>query len=980
MSVLSVSAVYRVSLLSGRSRRLDTLAGVMRGLAAHRRREAEAAASAAFDEAVGIVPGAASPSPLAVVDEGDDGLGPAVPPPPLAYLYRDSVVASVPLPRPSPSPGPAAVTTVTVATSAATGTAAVAEMAAAAGRSPKRARSRELRDAATPPSTSTVTAPPSEGLDLLDMDSDDDFLPSPSSWPRPSLPAEPTIVLKRMRFSGPAVGSTPAAPAGHSSSSPLAASAAARRGTPDVWPPPASRARPPRHPVLAPRPVAPPSNPARSRTAAASGGTLDVHGRVGPGRGRRTTEGAAALSEGARQELLDDVQYRLDGIFPPKGARASVPLSRLRRVAAVLDLGRVLAQRARTRPGADALYAVLRPGGLLREVVVRLLCLCIGGSSEPCRDLDSAVILVIHLIARHADNALLFDATAVEHLLDIAGRWSPTDLVGDALPSADGAPASVAAGALAAAAAGSPAAAAGEPAAEAAGPSAAAAAVAPATAAAAVLEAVQPPRRTRRRRLRASSSLARPSVKRCILREILVEDEAARACVAEEQSRRLAVLRAADTIADIDSYVEAMLPSPRTHPHVHSCVVHCVGSNGWTVSYLALSSLASLYTHARRGRLVVGAADATKLAWRCLAATFPSLDVSGDQPQAADSAAVSSTTSDASLSSGDVQSAAAVGRVFSPPLVQGTGELEVAPLHALQLRCVTAETLRILEYVALDRAHAERLGRPRSAAAGDVMSSAFAAIAAGGRCHRMATLLTLEPLLAAALKVLINLSNNASAALRMDRLGGVNAVLTLLAAEAAAVEESARTAPPELLRFAAQDTYDLRVLSLTLLTSIVTRCPAVGQSFPSRQPARLEDFELGGLGLLLQMVDRNGRVGGCRAGRRATEADSTPEQRLASGYLSFLLGALAASGPVTCELIRQVLPPGGLGLMADALSEFLDFQASCGVPVDDGMEERYTEIQSVLRRADAAAGEASDSVFPSSSVSGASLASRPMSP
>jgi len=187
----------------------------MRGLAAHRRREAEAAASAAFDEAVGIVPGAASPSPLAVVDEGDDGLGPAVPPPPLAYLYRDSVVASVPLPRPSPSPGPAAVTTVTVATSAATGTAAVAEMAAAAGRSPKRARSRELRDAATPPSTSTVTAPPSEGLDLLDMDSDDDFLPSPSSWPRPSLPAEPTIVLKRMRFSGPAVGSTPAAPAGH---------------------------------------------------------------------------------------------------------------------------------------------------------------------------------------------------------------------------------------------------------------------------------------------------------------------------------------------------------------------------------------------------------------------------------------------------------------------------------------------------------------------------------------------------------------------------------------------------------------------------------------------------------------------------------------------------------------------------------------------------------------------------------------------
>lgn len=296
-------------------------------------------------------------------------------------------------------------------------------------------------------------------------------------------------------------------------------------------------------------------------------------------------------------------------------------------------------------------------------------------------------------------------------------------------------------------------------------------------------------------------------------------------------------------------------------------------------------------------------------------------------------------------------------------------------LNAFQLRCVTAETLRILEYLSLDDAHVQLLCRSRAAAGGDAMHAALAAVAAGGRCHHKATLLTLEPLLSAALKVLINLSNHAAA--RMEREGVVDAVLTLLAAEAAAVDEGARRLPAALLPFAAQETYDLRVLGLTLLTSLVSRCPAVGESFPSRQPPRLENLELGGLGLVLQMVDLNGRVGGCRAGAPVAEEDITPEQRLTSGYLSLLLGSLAASGPVPCELIRQFLPaPGGLALMADALAEFFDFQVSCGVPTDRSMEARYDEIMAVLREADVAADSACESVFPSSTVTqGSSLSS-----
>lgn len=475
-------------------------------------------------------------------------------------------------------------------------------------------------------------------------------------------------------------------------------------------------------------------------------------------------------------------------------------------------------------------------------------------------------------------------------------------------------------------------------------------------------------------------ALTRPSAQRCLLRDILVEDEAARAAAAEEHTRHQAALRSAKEPADVDAYVAALLPPLRALPHVHPRVVSCCTTNGWTVTYLALSTLALALTHSPRALPPAGSTDALRLAWRVLAATASALGAAGDQVQShdADSGPVSSSSvmSDASLDAGQAPAPASTDGPASPPLCRvGEDVMDERALNAFQLRCVTAETLRILEYLSLDDAHVQLLCRSRAAAGGDAMHAALAAVAAGGRCHHKATLLTLEPLLSAALKVLINLSNHAAA--RMEREGVVDAVLTLLAAEAAAVDEGARRLPAALLPFAAQETYDLRVLGLTLLTSLVSRCPAVGESFPSRQPPRLENLELGGLGLVLQMVDLNGRVGGCRAGAPVAEEDITPEQRLTSGYLSLLLGSLAASGPVPCELIRQFLPaPGGLALMADALAEFFDFQVSCGVPTDRSMEARYDEIMAVLREADVAADSACESVFPSSTVTqGSSLSS-----
>lgn len=914
-----------------------TLAMVLRGLAAHRRREAEAAASAAFDDAVGIVSGAAALGPAANDGAGGGhggrgsgdrvGSGGGVDPAPLAFLFCPTAALS-PL-RSSSPPSP------------------LSPRAGAAAGSAKRPRGAANAAAAVPPARPEARRTSTVNMDLIPSDEDSDGTSaafSALSFPRPPLAAAPAAGAAAAVGAAPTVGAPPKRPrlSQHGGSQSVGPSGAARREEPLSWvaTPPVSRARPPRHPALAPPPL---SVRARGRdaatTAVAAGwGTLDVHRRAGLSPRRRVADddAAAGLSPGERQELLDDVQYHLDGIFPPGGTTAAT-LSTSRRVAGVLGLGRMFARRSRESPGADAFFATLRTGGLLQEVVRRLLGVA-ETAEPPCQDLDAAVVLVIHLVARHPDNGPLFDASVTAQLLDAAGRWPPTDMLSEhATP-----PWSSLSGVSGA------------------GPAASAAAAGP--------------RRARRRRLRPSPAMAlsRPSAQRCMLRDILAEDEAARAAAAEEHTGRQAALRSAKEPADVDTYLAAMLPPPRALPHIHPRVVSSCTTNGWTVTYLAMSTLALAFAHSPRALPPAGSTDALRLAWRILAATTPALGAAGDQvlPHAMDSGPVSSssTASDASLGVRHaLPPAAAVGRSSPPPCSVGEDVMDGAPLSAFQLRCVTTETLRVLEYLSLDDTHVQLLCRSRAAASGDAMHSALAAIAAGGRCRRKATLLTLEPLLTAALKVLINLSNHTAE--RMEREGVVDAVLTLLASEAAAVDEGARRSPAALLPFAAQETYDLRVLCLTLLTSMVSRCPTVGESFPSRQPPRLEMFELGGLGLLFHMVDINGRVGGCRAGATVAAEDITPEQRLTSGYLSLLLGSLAASGPVSCELIRQFLPaPGGLGLMADALGEFFDFQVSCGVPTDRSMQAHYDEIMAVLRGADAAAEIACEGIFPSSTV------------
>lgn len=917
---------------------------VLRGLAAHRRREAEAAASAAFDDAVGIVSGAAAFGPAANNGGGSGnggsgggggGDGGGVDPAPLAFLFSPAAALSPQRSSSPPSPQ-----------SPRTGTAAGCA---------KRPRGGADAAATAPAARPEARRAPMTDMDLVPSDEDSDGASaafSAFSFPRPPLAAAAAVGAAAPVGTASAVGAPPKRPRLSHRGGPqaLAPPGAARRDAPLSWvaTPPVSRARPPRHPALAPSPL---SVPARGRDAATTAvaaefGTLDVHRRAGLSPRRRVADddAGASLSPGERQELLDDVQYHLDGIFPP-GGTTTAHLSTSRRVAGVLGLGRLFARRSRASPGADAFFAILRTGGLLQEVVRRLLSVA-GAAAPPSLDLDAAVMLVVHLVARHPDNGPLFGAPVTAQLLDAAGRWSPTDILSENVTP----PWSAASGVSEA------------------GPSATAAAAGP--------------RRARRRRLRASPSMAltRPSAQRCLLRDILVEDEAARAAAAEEHTRRQAALRSAKEPADVDTYLAAMLPPPRALPHVHPRVVSCCTTNGWTVTYLALSTLALSFAHSHRALPPAGSTDALRLAWRVLAATAPALGAAGDQVLShdMDSRPVSSSSiaSDTSLDVGQALPPPLADGRASPPLYSvGDDAMHGPPLNAFQLRCVTAETLRFLEYLSLNDTHVQLLCRSRAAAHGDAMHAALAAVAAGGRCRRKATLLTLEPLLTAALKVLINLSNHTAE--RMEREGVVDAVLTLLASEAAAVDEGARHSSAALLPFAAQETYDLRVLCLTLLTSMVSRCPALGESFPSRQPPRLEMFELGGLGLLFQMVDLNGRVGSCRAGAPVAAEDITPEQRLTSGYLSLLLGSLAASGPVACELIRQFLPaPGGLGLMADALGEFLDFQVSCGVPTDRSMEARYDEIMAVLREADVAAGSARESVFPSSTVTqGSSLSS-----
>ncbi|GAB0493404.1 hypothetical protein MMPV_004686 [Pyropia vietnamensis] len=923
---------------------------VLRGLAAHRRREAEAAASAAFDDAVGIVSGAAALGPAANNGGGDGSSGGGggtssnggcgggrggVDPAPLAFLFGPTATLSPQQPSSPPSPLSPRVST-------------------AAGCA-KRPRGGVDAAAAVPAGFPEAKRAPLADMDLISSDDDSDGASaafSAFSFPRPPLATATPVNAVPVASALATMGAPSKRPRLSRQGNPRALDppGPARRSASVPWvaTPPVSRSRPPRHPALAAPPRLAPAHgrDANTTPAATEWGTLDVHGRIGLSRHRRLADddAAAGLSSGERQELLDDLQYHLDGIFPPGGTTAA-PLSTSRRVAGVLGLGRLFARRSRASPGADAYFATLRSGGLLQEVVRRLLGVA-EAMEPPSQGMDAAVVLVIHMVARHPDNGPLFDASVSARVLNVAGRWSPTDTMSDDATSSWSAASGVRGVGLSA------------------------------TASAAV------PRWVRRRRLRASPSMAltRPSVQRCLLRDILVEDEAARAAAAEEHTRCQAALRATKEPADVDTYVAAMLPPPRALPHVHPRVVSCCTTNGWTVTYLALSTLALAFTHSSRALLPAGSTDALRVAWRVLAATSPALDVSGDpvQSHAMDSSHLSSTslTSDASLGVGHAPApASAVVQTSVPLCSAGDDIMDGHPLNAFQLRCLTAETLRIVEYLSLDDGHAQLLCRSRAVASGDTMRVALAAVAAGGRSRHKSTLLTLEPLLAAALKVLINLSNYAAE--RMEREGVVDAVLTLLASEAAAVDEGARHSPAALRPYAAQETYDLRVLCLTLLTSIISRCPAVGESFPSRQPPRLEVFELGGLGLLFHMVDLNGRVGGCRAGAPVSEEDISPEQRLTSGYLTLLLGSLAASGPIPCELIRQFLPaPGGLGLLADALGEFFDFQVSCGVPPDRSMEARYDEIIVMLREADTAADRACESVFPGSAVTqGSSLSS-----
>ncbi len=128
--------------------------------------------------------------------------------------------------------------------------------------------------------------------------------------------------------------------------------------------------------------------------------------------------------------------------------------------------------------------------------------------------------------------------------------------------------------------------------------------------------------------------------------------------------------------------------------------------------------------------------------------------------------------------------------------------------------------------------------------------------------------------------------------------------------------------------------FDIVVLCLALLVSLVDGSVAIRDQFQDHSPTNQVKHEYGAIAFLLHLLKVMGSSSTNDNGEGMTQ-DRIMENKVITGYLCLLLGALVRQCPRNREAIRNSLPGRTLSGLPVVIEDFLDFHHSAGVNQSD---------------------------------------------
>lgn len=291
-------------------------------------------------------------------------------------------------------------------------------------------------------------------------------------------------------------------------------------------------------------------------------------------------------------------------------------------------------------------------------------------------------------------------------------------------------------------------------------------------------------------------------------------------------------------------------------------------------------------------------------------------------------------------------------------------------------RIVVGGAMRMLELASLDEVCQSRicLETRVMAIAVDVVRWVDGVRVGGG--------LDSEWVICNALKLCINLIQGyEGGAPQFTKAGGAQVVLDCLTAECVAAqllqadeqekesegsdddiskEGETREKEEPMSTSKSEESFDVRILCLVLLASVVDWELELCEEFSVMQSTVFQAMDAGGLGIALEilkrgsidddgdetMVEKQDDFGSNT--RTENENPSKMERKLTIGYACLLIGALVRRSDRNRTLLMERLPENGLNGIAEVLQEFLDFHHEVGV-ISSSMDAMYERIISALR-------------------------------
>lgn len=163
--------------------------------------------------------------------------------------------------------------------------------------------------------------------------------------------------------------------------------------------------------------------------------------------------------------------------------------------------------------------------------------------------------------------------------------------------------------------------------------------------------------------------------------------------------------------------------------------------------------------------------------------------------------------------------------------------------------------------------------------------------------------------------------------------------------------------------------FDVRVLCLALLSSIVDQSKEVREAFQDMAPSKTRVYEGGALAFILSLLKGYGnssesaeedlykdqrlqnRSGSAEMAENKLEMD----KRVSTGYLCLVLGALVQNCRRNSTAIRRAVPGNCLLTLAGVIHEFLHFHHEIGL-VSDNIDSMYDRIINALHEEEVVLG------------------------